>query len=71
MDQLNWIKIHKTTSQFEATLIQRNLENNDIPCVIMNKKDSSYLAFGYLEIMVPEQYTTEAKELINNNSENE
>ncbi len=62
-DSITWTCIYKTAKRFEAEAIRGNLESSDIPCVILNKQDSSYLAFGLIEIHVPEN-KRKAAELI-------
>jgi hypothetical protein len=61
--QSKWVCIYKTSSRFDAQAAQGNLESSDIPCVMLNKQDSSYMAFGY----VPEEYKVIAENLLNNN----
>jgi hypothetical protein len=61
-EQLPWVCIYKTTQRFEAEAIRGNLENEGIPCVVLNKQDSSYLSFGYVEVHVPENRKQEAEE---------
>lgn len=56
-----WICILKTKNSFEAEVTKGNLEAQDIPAVIWNKRDSSYLDFGYIEIHVPEDLEIVAK----------
>jgi hypothetical protein len=40
------------------------LEEHEIDAVVLNKKDSSYLNFGQLEVFVPEQDQQTAEALI-------
>jgi len=49
----NWTIIHKGTDLVHANILKGMLEENQIPVQILNKKDSSYLTFGYIEIYVP------------------
>ena len=59
-----WICIYKTNSSFEAAAVQGNVESAGITCVMLNKQDSSYLAFGYIELHVTEENEQQAKEII-------
>jgi hypothetical protein len=63
-DHIKWICIHKTSNKFEAEAMKGNIESAGIPCVILNKQDSSYLAFGYVELHVPENRVAEATALL-------
>ena len=69
-DNTVWICIHKTNNKFEAEAMKGNIENAGIPCVLLNKQDSSYLAFGYVELHVPEEFVTDVKRLLNENTTN-
>lgn len=60
----NWICVFKSSSRFEAEAARGNLESAAIPCVMLNKQDSSYLAFGYVELHVPEEFMEQAKQLL-------
>ncbi len=60
--------VYTTTEEFKAFLIQGALESAGIEVVLLNQKDSSYNAFGQLELFVrPEQYD-EAIALIEENN---
>ncbi len=48
-----WHLLLKTRSMAEASIIQGLLEENNIPVQILNKRDSSYLNFGDIEVYVP------------------
>jgi hypothetical protein len=48
-----WHLLLKTRSLTEANIIQGLLEENNIPVQLLNKRDSSYLNFGDIEVYVP------------------
>ncbi len=56
--------IHKVTALVDATMLKGMLEENEIPVQILNKKDSSYLTFGYIEIYVPLKFKELADSLL-------
>lgn len=64
----NWVCVYKTPKLFEANAIKGNLESENIPVVILNRQDSSYLAFGYVEVHVPLENEQEAKNILFRNS---
>lgn len=66
MSQMPWVCIYKTNNRFEAEAVKGNLDSADITCVILNKQDSSYLAFGYVEVHVPKDQEEQAKLILNN-----
>ena len=63
-ETIKWVCVRKTTNKFEAEAMRGNLESAGIPCVILNKQDSSYLAFGYVEVHVPESRLEEAEQTL-------
>lgn len=67
----NWVCVYKTTKLFEANAIIGNLESENIPAVILNRQDSSYLAFGYVEVHVPQENEQEARDILFRNSHTE
>lgn len=66
-DKVKWACIFKTSNRFEAEVVKGNIESAEIPCVIVNKQDSSLLAFGYIELHVPQHLKSAAELVMNNN----
>ncbi len=58
-----WIVIYSTSELYDAELVKTFMADNNIECVIMNKKDSTY-GFGEIEIYVPTEEAFRAKQLI-------
>jgi hypothetical protein len=63
------VLIYKSTDNFKAELIRAVLDDNEIPCFLLNKKDSSYLSFGEIEIYVNVEDAVNALHIINKNFE--
>lgn len=63
-ETFHWVCVRKTSNRFEAEAMRGNLESAGVPCVILNKQDSSYLAFGYVELHVPENRLQEAEQVL-------
>jgi hypothetical protein len=61
----NWVIVHTVAQEYEAEIIKSILEENNIDCVIVNKKDSAYL-FGEIEIYVDVENAFIAKQFILN-----
>ena len=59
-----WVCVFKTNRRFEADVVQGNMENEGIPCVMINKQDSTYMAFGYVELHVPLEFKKAAETLL-------
>ena len=66
-DKIKWVCVYKSNSRFDAEVVKGNVESNNIPCVLINKQDSTYMAFGYVELHVPQEFETQAKQLIIHN----
>lgn len=66
-ESFKWICILKTQRRFEAEALKGQLEASEIPCVLMNKQDVSYPAIGFVELMIPETFKTEAFHILNQN----
>jgi hypothetical protein len=49
----NWHPIFATQNIAEANIIKGMLEENNVPVMMVNKQDSSYLNFGDIELYVP------------------
>ena len=60
----NWIKIYTSTDPFKIELLKGSLDQNNIVAMSINKKDSSYLAFGKIELLVDAKDVMKAKILI-------
>ena len=63
-DKIKWICVYKSNNKFDAEVVKGNLESNEIPCVMINKQDSSYMSFGYVELHVPEEFKTQAETIL-------
>jgi hypothetical protein len=59
-----WTKIYTTDQAYQADIIIELLNENDIDGVIMNKRDSSYVAFGNIEVFVSGENKDKALEII-------
>lgn len=58
-----WIKIQTYTDIIRAEIDKQVLEENDIPAVLLNKQDSSFM-FGKIDLFVNEASVEAALELI-------
>ncbi|MBK9478659.1 MAG: DUF2007 domain-containing protein [Bacteroidetes bacterium] len=63
MDE-NWVKVYSSRSLASAEIIKSMLLENDLDAVLLNKLDSSYLAFGQAEVYVNSMHEEVAKKLI-------
>ena len=63
MNNIQWVKIYSTNQIQQPEIIKSILEENNIPCTTIDKKDSSYI-FGEIEIYVPEENVAVAINLL-------
>ncbi len=63
MDE-QWEAVYRCSAAYKAEILKAILEENEIPGVVVNKKDSSYL-FGEVELYVKQEDVLNAKQIIN------
>ncbi|MFD2035141.1 DUF2007 domain-containing protein [Belliella marina] len=62
----NWIKIFEDESPVRVEIVKGVLESHGIGAVILNKKESAYKIHGYYEVMVPNEDSSNATKIIEN-----
>lgn len=66
----NWECIYETGTPYEAEMVKNSLQNMEIPCQILSKRDSSFnvnsgdLAIIY--VYVPNEFADQARKMIEN-----
>ncbi len=61
---MNWKKVYRTDNLSRASIIAGLLMENNIPSNVLDKKDSSYVFLGHVDVMVPEDLMQAAEALI-------
>jgi type III secretory pathway lipoprotein EscJ len=64
-------KVYETGNPLDAELTLQLLQENGIEATLLNKRDSSYQAFGVIEIYCHTNQVIQALHLINNNPTHE
>jgi hypothetical protein len=59
----DWVQIYSTDKMFQAEIFKQVLADHKIEAVIINKMDSSYKAFGEVEVYVNNDHVIKAKML--------
>jgi hypothetical protein len=69
MDESNpdWIRIYTTTELHKAEIVKAVLEDNQVQAFEMNKKDSSYIFMGEVDLYVHQNDAVLAAFLIKSN----
>ena len=60
----NWYLLLRTDKYIDAEILRGLLEENQIPVVVVNKQDSSYIFLGEIEVYVPTQFRELARDLM-------
>jgi hypothetical protein len=60
-----WEVIFTSSKEYQVEIMKALLEEENIPGVIVNKQDSSYIAFGEIELYVKNEDILKAKQIIN------
>lgn len=61
----NWVKVYTTSDPVTAEIVKQGLIENDIAAIVMNKRDSSYLTFGVIEVLVSTKDLESAQTFLN------
>lgn len=59
-----WKQVFLSGEMYQAEIARELLENNGIAAVVLNQKDSSYTAFGNIEVYVNEHDEIKAIEIL-------
>ena len=62
----DWVLVFTTEQLFLAEIAKQILYDNDIEAIILNKKDSTYMSFGEVELYVYKNNSEIALNLLNN-----
>ena len=56
-----WVIAYQTRVEYQAELFRQVLRDHDIASQVINKMDSTYRSFGYIEVYVPDTNILKAK----------
>ncbi len=65
----DWVKIFESGNVSHANIIRMMLIEHDIPCVLLDKKDSIYGTFGQAELYTQSEFVMRAIQLIKKHNE--
>lgn len=66
---VTWKKVYSHAFEYPVEVLRAKLEQNGIPAVILNKKDSVY-QFGEVELFAPQDCVVRAINLIKEENHN-
>ncbi|MDI9336909.1 MAG: DUF2007 domain-containing protein [Alphaproteobacteria bacterium] len=58
---MNWKTVFKSDNDVHVNIVVGHLEKVAIPFEVLNKKDSSYIFLGMVEVLVPKEYFEKAE----------
>lgn len=67
----NWVSVFTTTELFVAERMKEVLTESGIPAVVLNQRDSSYLTFGDINVMVNKEDQEKAEQVIKSYNDRE
>lgn len=67
----NWVSVFSTTEAFVAERMKEVLTDSGIPAVVLNQRDSSYLTFGDINVMVNKEDQEKAEQVIKSYNDRE
>jgi hypothetical protein len=60
-----WQKVFQDDQLYKAEMVKSILDSHKLNPVLINKRDSSYNAFGFFEVLVPPDHVIKALKVIN------
>jgi hypothetical protein len=60
----DWVCVFHTEHSFQAEIAKEILENEEINCVVLNERDSTFPSVGELEVWVHQDFSNKAIELL-------
>lgn len=64
--EFNWTTVYQSSDEYMVTIQKLKLEDEQIPVIQFDQRDSSYNAFGYIYLQVPTELTEKATQIIEN-----
>ncbi len=61
-----WTTVFQSQDEYMVSIQRLKLEDEKIPVIQFNQRDSSYNAFGYIYLQVPTEMVEKATQLIEN-----
>lgn len=60
----DWIKIYANNNLATAMMVNDLLIQNEVPAKLLDRKDSSYVFLGEIEIYVPREFLSIAQSIL-------
>ena len=70
-DDIHWVKIMESEMGLEIEVASAALSDQDVPNVVIDKKDSAYVVIGRKELYVPREWVVKAKSILKTGEDRE
>lgn len=60
-----WITVLSTSDSYYSTICKNTLEQEGIPVMVFDQRDSSYNTFGYIHLQVLQKDVVKAQKILN------
>ncbi len=60
----DWVSVFSSTQLHQVELLKQLLDRENIPCIILNRRDSFYITIGEIDLMVPRDQAVRAKKVV-------
>lgn len=69
VNESEWVTIEESTDEYSIRIKKILLEDEGIPAILFDQRDSSYNTFGYIYLKVHKKNESEARKLLNSKHE--
>ncbi len=69
MNEPEWVTVEESTDEYSIRIKKLLLEDEGIPAILFDQRDSSYNAFGYIYLKVHKENESKARKLLNSKHE--
>ena len=63
-DEIKWVKIMESEMALEVEVASAALSDQEVPNIVIDKKDSAYVVIGRKELYVPREWVVKAKSIL-------
>ena len=70
-EHIDWVKIMESEMGLKVEVSSAHLSDENIPNVILDKKDSAYVVLGRKELYVPNEWVERAREILEEKKDSE
>lgn len=69
MNESDWVTVDQSLDEYSIRINKIRLEDEGIPAILFDQRDSSYNAFGYIYLKVHKENESKALKLLNSDHE--